>query len=185
MRVSVFGVGYVGCVTAACLAREGHDVIGVDVDPFKVRALNEGRSPFFEPGLSELVSQVVAEGRLRATADHAEAVNNSDVALVCVGTPTNSNGSIRLDYLKHAFTSIGKELRNRNDYFVVALRSTVLPTAIEEELIPLLEQQSGQRVGGERLGFVYNPEFLREGVALKDFQDAPWTIIGSSDSRRG
>ena len=183
MRVSVFGVGYVGCVTAACLAREGHDVIGVDVDPFKVRALNEGRSPFFEPGLSELVSQVVAEGRLRATADHAEAVNNSDIALVCVGTPTNSNGSIRLDYLKHAFTSIGKELRNRNGYFVVALRSTVLPTAIEEELIPLLEQQSGQRVGGERLGFVYNPEFLREGVALKDFHDAPWTIIGSSDSR--
>src|SRR5271155_4705916 len=108
MKVSVFGVGYVGCVTAACLAREGHHVIGVDVNPIKVRALNEGRAPFFEPGLGELVAQVRAEGRLRATTDHADAVSNSDLALICVGTPTNSNGSIRMDYLKHVFTSINK-----------------------------------------------------------------------------
>ncbi len=184
MRISVFGVGYVGCVTAACLAREGHEVIGTDVDPFKVEALNSGRAPFFEPGLTELVGEMVAAGRLSATADHAYAVQNSDIALVCVGTPTNSNGSIRLDYLQHVFTSIAKELRKKDDYYVVGLRSTVLPTAIEDELIPLLEKHSGRSVKG-KVGFVYNPEFLREGVALKDFHDAPWTIIGSSDSRAG
>ncbi len=184
MKVSVFGVGYVGCVTAACLAREGHEVIGADVDPYKVAALNEGRAPFFEPGLSELVAEMVAAGRLRATADHAYAVEHSDIALICVGTPTNSNGSIRLDYLRHVFASIAKELRKKDDYYVVALRSTVLPTAIEEELIPLLEEHSGKSVR-EEIGFVYNPEFLREGVALKDFHDAPWTIIGSSDARAG
>jgi GDP-mannose 6-dehydrogenase len=184
MRVSVFGVGYVGCVTAACLAREGHEVIGADVDPYKVAALNEGRAPFFEPGLSELVSEMVAAGRLRATGDHAYAVQHSDIALICVGTPTNSNGSIRLDYLRHVFTSIAKELKKKDDYYVVALRSTVLPTAIEEELIPLLEEHSGKSVK-QQVGFVYNPEFLREGVALKDFHDAPWTIIGSSDTKAG
>ncbi len=116
--------------------------------------------------------------------DHAYAVQNSDIALICVGTPTNSNGSIRLDYLQHVFTSIAKELRKKDDYYVVGLRSTVLPTAIEDELIPLLEKHSGKSVKG-KVGFVYNPEFLREGVALQDFHDAPWTIIGSSDSRAG
>ena len=182
MRVSVFGVGYVGCVSAACLAREGHEVIGVDVDAFKVRAINEGRAPFFEPGLSELVGEMVAAGRLRATVDHADAVHGTDVALICVGTPTRSDGSTRLDYLLQVFTSVAKQLRTKDEYFVVALRSTVLPTAFEDELIPLLEQNSGKYVGTD-IGFVYNPEFLREGVALKDFQDAPWTIVGSCDSR--
>jgi GDP-mannose 6-dehydrogenase len=172
----------VGCVSAACLAREGHEVIGVDVDAFKVRAINEGRAPFFEPGLSELVGEMVAAGRLRATVDHADAVHSSDVALICVGTPTRSDGSTRLDYLLQVFTSVAKQLRTKDEYFVVALRSTVLPTAFEDELIPLLEQNSGKSVGTD-IGFVYNPEFLREGVALKDFQDAPWTIVGSCDSR--
>jgi len=172
----------VGCVSAACLAREGHEVIGVDVDAFKVRAINEGRAPFFEPGLSELVGEMVAAGRLRATVDHADAVHGTDVALICVGTPTRSDGSTRLDYLLQVFTSVAKQLRTKDEYFVVALRSTVLPTAFEDELIPLLEQNSGKYVGTD-IGFVYNPEFLREGVALKDFQDAPWTIVGSCDSR--
>lgn len=184
MRVSVFGVGYVGCVTAACLAREGHDVIGVDTDAYKVSAINEGRAPFFEPGLSELVGEMVSAGRLRATVDHADAVHSSDVALICVGTPTRSDGSTRLDALRQVFTSIAKQLRAKDEYFVLALRSTVLPTACDEELIPLLERYSGKSAGGQ-VGFVYNPEFLREGTALKDFKNAPWTIIGSSDSRAG
>ncbi len=184
MRVSVFGVGYVGCVTAACLAREGHDVIGVDVDAFKVKAINQGRSPFFEPGLTELIGEMVAAGKLRATVDDAEAVHNSDVALVCVGTPTKSDGSTRLDYLQQVFSNIAKQLRTKSGYFVVALRSTVLPTAFTDELIPLLEKNSGKSAGRD-FGFAYNPEFLREGVALKDFHDAPWTIIGSSDERAG
>lgn len=184
MRVSVFGVGYIGCVTAACLAREGHDVIGVDVDSFKVRSIMEGRSPFFEPGLDELIREMVLERRLRATTNHSDAIHNSDIALICVGTPTNSDGSIRLDYLKHVFTNIAQDLRTLNRYFVLCLRSTVLPTALMEELIPLIELHSLKSVE-ENLGFVYNPEFLREGLALKDFHDAPWTIIGATDQRAG
>jgi GDP-mannose 6-dehydrogenase len=182
MKVSVFGMGYVGCVSAACLAREGHHVIGVDVDPFKTSAVNQGRAPFFEPGLNELVAEMVSAGRLRATTDAAGAVADSDVALICVGTPTNTNGQIRLEYLRRVFADISKELRNKQEYFVIALRSTVLPPAIEEELIPLLEQYSGKKVGAD-VGFVYNPEFLREGEALRDFLEPPWTIIGSRDSR--
>lgn len=184
MKISVFGVGYVGCVSAACLARAGHEVIGADVDPFKVTAINEGRAPFFEPGLSELIREMVAAGRLRATTDQADAVHNSDVALICVGTPTKSNGSIRLDYLRKVFVDIGAELKAKNSHFVVALRSTVLPTAIEEHLIPLLAQYSGKRVSDE-ISFVCNPEFLREGTALRDFEDPPVTIIGSLESQGG
>lgn len=184
MKISVFGIGYVGCVTAACLAREGHDVVGVDVDPFKVQCVNDGKAPFFESGLTELVSEVVNNRRLRATRDHADAVRDSEIAIVCVGTPTTSSGAIQLDHVKRAIASIGKELQKKSTYFVVALRSTVLPAAIEEELIPHLERHAGRRIG-EELGVVCNPEFLREGVALKDFRDPPWTIIGSQDCRAG
>ncbi len=182
MRVSIFGVGYVGCVTAACLAREGHEVIGVDVDRFKVESINEGRSPFFEPGLDDLVREMVSAGRLRATDDHADAVCNSDIALICVGTPANSSGTTRLDYLRHVLINVADEIRRLNRYYVVAVRSTVLPTAFEEELIPLLERHSSKAIGSQ-LGLVYNPEFLREGVALKDFQEPPFTIIGSCDTK--
>lgn len=178
MRVSVFGIGYVGCVSAACLARNGHNVIGVDVDPRKVAALNEGRAPFFEPGLGELIAAMVANGRLRATEDQAYAIRNSDIALICVGTPTNSNGTIRLDYLRHALIGIARELKTKTVHFVVALRSTVLPPLIEQELIPLLARHSGKRIH-EQVSFVCNPEFLREGTALRDFEEPPLTVIGS------
>jgi GDP-mannose 6-dehydrogenase len=184
MKVSVFGVGYVGCVTAACLAHEGHQVIGVDVDPLKIQSINEGRSPFFEPGLDDLLREEVRTGRLQATVNQGEAVRNSDLALICVGTPTNPEGTIRLDYLRRVVTTIAQELQQSNRYYVVALRSTVLPNAIENELVPLLERNSFKSVG-EQIGFVYNPEFLREGMALKDFHDAPWTIIGASDAKAG
>lgn len=180
MKASVFGIGYVGCVTAACLAKAGHDVIGVDRDSVKVAAVNNGYAPFAEPGLTELLAEVVAAGRLRATTDQAEAVRNSDVALICVGTPTDIDGSTRIDQLLKVFSAIGTELRDRTDYFVVALRSTVLPPIVVNDLLPLLESESGKIVGDE-IGFVYNPEFLREGVALEDFYSAPWTIIGASD----
>lgn len=184
MRVAIFGVGYVGCVSAACLAMAGHDVIGVDVDPYKVQTINEGISPFFEPGLDELIREMVAAGKLRATTSHAEAVKESEIGIVCVGTPTQPNGSTRMDYLRHVMASIGDELRKKDGYFVLALRSTVLAKAIEQDLLPLLEGHSGKSLG-DKLGFVYNPEFLREGAALKDFRDAPWTIIGSSDRKAG
>ena len=119
MRVSVFGVGYEGCVTAACLAREGREVVGVDTDAFKMCGIDDDRAPFFEPGLSELVGEMVAAGRLRATVDHADAVHSGDVALICVGPPTSSDGSTRLDYLRQVFTSIAKQLHRKDDYFVV------------------------------------------------------------------
>ena len=181
MKTSVFGLGYVGCVTAACLAEMGHEVIGVDIDPVKINALQEGRAPFFEPGLSELVGNMVAAGRLQATTDDRSAVQHSDIALICVGTPATSNGFVQLNYLKNVLHNIGRELRQRDRYYVVALRSTVLPSSISQELIPILEACSGKSVG-KQIGFVCNPEFLREGSALKDFRDAPWTIIGTSDS---
>ena len=181
MKVSVFGVGYVGCVSAACLARNGHEVIGVDVDSFKVAEINAGRSPFVEPGLNELISEMVGTGRLRATTDQADAIRNTDVAMVCVGTPTNSNGSVRLDYLRHVLADIGQELKKKSGHFVVVLRSTVLPSAIEEQLIPLLVQSSGKSLGDE-ISFVCNPEFLREGSALHDFEEPPLTVVGSLDS---
>ncbi len=184
MKVSVFGIGYVGCVSAACLARAGHEVIGVDVDPVKVSTINEGRASVLEPGLNELVGEMVAAGRLRATVDHAEAVRESETSLICVGTPPQSNGFIRLDYLTNVFASIGKALQQKEEFHVVALRSTVLPTAIQEEVIPVLEKYSAKYVGKE-IGFAYNPEFLREGSALSDFEHAPWTIVGCWDARAG
>lgn len=181
MKVSIFGVGYVGCVSAACLAKNGHEVIGVDVDSFKVAEINAGRSPFVEPGLNELIREMVGTGRLRATTDQADAIYNTDVAMVCVGTPTSPNGSVRLDYLQHVFADIGKELKKKSGHFVVVLRSTVLPSAIEERLIPLLVQSSGKRLGHD-MSFVCNPEFLREGTALHDFEEPPLTVVGSLDS---
>jgi GDP-mannose 6-dehydrogenase len=184
MRISVFGLGYVGCVTAACLAELGHEVIGVEVDPLKVDSINRGSSPFYEAGLTDLISKNVNAGSLRATLFDANAVAESDLALICVGTPSNSDGSVNLDSLLSVFRSIGEQLRERNSYFVVALRSTVLPNLVEDQLIPALEKSSGKKIG-EDLGFVCNPEFLREGCAIEDFSEPPLTLIGESDRKAG
>jgi GDP-mannose 6-dehydrogenase len=184
MRVSVFGLGYVGCVTAACLAELGHAVVGVEVDPLKVDCINRGTSPFYETGLADIISKNVNVGRLKATLDDAAALEESDVALICVGTPSNSDGSVNLDNLLSVFHSIGAHLRERNSYLVVALRSTVLPHLVESELIPLLEKSSGKQIG-ENFGFVCNPEFLREGSAIEDFYETPLTLIGENDPKAG
>jgi GDP-mannose 6-dehydrogenase len=184
MRVSVFGLGYVGCVTAACLAESGHQVVGVDVDPLKVDSINRGIAPFYERGLSDLVAENVAAGRLIAVLGEADAVRDSDVALICVGTPSNQDGSVNLDHLKSVFRSIGEQLRDRDSYFVVALRSTVLPHLVDEELLPLLEKSSGKKIGNS-IGFVCNPEFLREGSAIEDFYETPLTLIGERDPKAG
>jgi GDP-mannose 6-dehydrogenase len=184
MRVSVFGLGYVGCVTAACLAELGYQVIGVEIDPLKVDCINRGTSPFYEAGLAEIISKNVNAGRLKATLDDAVAFEESDVALICVGTPSNSAGSVNLDHLLSVFRSIGTHLRDRNSYFVVALRSTVLPHLMESDLVPVLEKSSGKKIG-ENLGFVCNPEFLREGSAIEDFYETPLTLIGENDPKAG
>jgi len=184
MKVSVFGLGYVGCVTATCLADSGHNVIGVDVDQVKVDSINHGSAPFYEPGLADLVAENRKAGRLRAVLGDSDSLNDSDVALICVGTPSDRDGSVNLDYLRGVFHSIGTQLQRRDSYFVVALRSTVLPHLVESELLPILEEASCRQIGPS-LGFVCNPEFLREGSAIEDFYEAPLTLIGESSSKAG
>jgi GDP-mannose 6-dehydrogenase len=177
MNVSVFGLGYVGCVSAACLAQDGHTVVGVDVDERKVSAIMDGRAPFYEPDLERLLREARAQGRLTATTCEVEAIDATDVALICVGTPSERSGEIKLAAVHGVITSIGMALRNRKAPFAVVLRSTVLPHVAEQEIIPLLERAAGKSLGDE-LQFCYNPEFLREGTAIRDFYEAPMIVAG-------
>ena len=177
MRVSVFGLGYVGCVSAAAFADDGHEVVGVDVIRDKVEAVNAGRSPIVEPGLGELLQQGVREKRLRATTSTADAVNSTDLSLVCVGTPSRRNGSLDLTYLTRVCEEIGTVLRDKPSYHVVVIRSTVLPGTTHGTVIPALERTSGKKYG-EGFGVSVNPEFLREGTAIKDFRQPPLTLVG-------
>jgi GDP-mannose 6-dehydrogenase len=177
MHVSVFGLGYVGCVSAASFAGDGHDVIGVDVNADKVASINNRRSPIVEPGLGELLERVAAEGRLRATTDTREAVHHTDVSLLCVGTPSRKNGSLDLLYLERVSEEVGRALRDKQAYHVVVVRSTVLPGTTHELVIPTLERASGKKYG-DGFGVSVNPEFLREGTALSDFRKPPLTLVG-------
>jgi GDP-mannose 6-dehydrogenase len=177
MKVSVFGLGYVGSVSAASFAADGHEVIGVDVNPDKVASINAGRSPIVEPGLDDLLARSVAEGRLRATTDTADAIRSSEVSLLCVGTPSRRNGSLDLTYLERVCEQIGRELGQKSGYHVVVVRSTVLPGTTHGMVIPALERESGKKYG-EGFGVSVNPEFLREGTALKDFRKPPLTLVG-------
>jgi GDP-mannose 6-dehydrogenase len=177
MKVSVFGLGYVGSVSAASFAADGHEVVGVDVNADKAAAINEGRSPIVEPGLDELLARGVAAGRIRATIDAVDAVASTEVSLVCVGTPSRKNGSLDLTYLERASEQIGAALREKSTYHVVVVRSTVLPGTTHGVIIPALERTSGKKYG-EGFGVSVNPEFLREGTALKDFRKPPLTLVG-------
>jgi GDP-mannose 6-dehydrogenase len=177
MRVSVFGLGYVGSVSAAAFAADGHQVVGVDINPDKVAALNAGRSPIVEPGLDAMIAKGMADGCLRATTSTEEAVAASEVSLLCVGTPSRRNGSLDLTYLERVAADVGAALQGKASYHVVVVRSTVLPGTTNERVIPLLEQTSGKTYG-EGFGVSVNPEFLREGSALKDFRKPPMTLVG-------
>jgi GDP-mannose 6-dehydrogenase len=177
MKVSVFGLGYVGCVSAAAFADDGHEVVGVDVIPGKVAAVNEGRSPIVEPGLDELLQRGVSAGRLRATTSTEEAIHATDLSLVCVGTPSRKNGSLDLTYLMRVCEEIGGVLKDKDEYHVVVIRSTVLPGTTHGHVIPTLEAASGKKYG-EGFGVSVNPEFLREGTAIKDFRQPPLTLVG-------
>src|SRR5205085_6912851 len=145
MRVSVFGLGYVGCVSAAAFAADGHTVVGVDVNPDKVAAVNAGHSPIVEPGLDELLARATAEGRLRATTDTAAAIRDTEASLLCVGTPSRRNGSLDLTYLERVCEQIGRELATASHYHVVVVRSTVLPGTTHQVVIPILERESGKK----------------------------------------
>ncbi len=177
MRVSVFGLGYVGSVSAASFAADGHNVIGVDVNPGKVESLNSGRSPIVEPGLDDLIRTTSEGGHLRATTETAEAVHETDLSLLCVGTPSRRNGSLDLSYLERVSEQIGDALREKPAYHVVVVRSTVLPGTTHEVVIPALERRSGKTYGKD-FGVSVNPEFLREGTALADFRQPPLTLVG-------
>jgi GDP-mannose 6-dehydrogenase len=177
MKVSVFGLGYVGSVSAASFAADGHTVVGVDVNPDKVASLNEGRSPIVEKGLDELIRDGAANGSLRATTSTEEAVNATDLSLLCVGTPSRKNGSLDLAYLERVSEQIGEALKRKDGYHVVVVRSTVLPGTTHELVIPTLERASGKRYG-TGFGVTVNPEFLREGTAIQDFRQPPLTLVG-------
>lgn len=178
--LSVFGLGYVGCVSAACLAREGHNVVGVDVNSSKVDLVNRGQPTILEEGIAELVATMHRAGRLRATTDAGEAVRATEVSLVCVGTPSRPNGSLDLTFVERAAEEIGRALRLKAEPHVVVIRSTVLPGTIHDLVIPALERTSAKRAG-EGFTVCSNPEFLREGTSIRDFDDPPFTLIGADD----
>lgn len=179
-QISVFGLGYVGTVTAACLAHKGNQVIGVDLSPAKIEALDGGRSPIVEAGLGDLISACHDAGRLRATTDPTVAVLQTDISFLCVGTPSLRNGKLDLGHLEPVCREIGEILRKKETFHLVVLRSTVLPGTAESIVIPTLERASGKRLGKE-FGVCVNPEFMREGTAVDDFLEPAMTVIGSCD----
>lgn len=179
-RLSIFGLGYVGCVSAACFAKAGHQVIGVDVNPVKIEIINTGKSPIVEEGIAELIGDVVKSGRLRATTDSRQAILDSDLSLVCVGTPSNPNGSLDLRHVEQVCREIGLALRTKAERHTVVIRSTMLPGTVEDRVIPALEETSGKKAVRD-FGICINPEFLREGSSLKDFDAPPFTLIGADD----
>ena len=181
LSVSIFGLGYVGSVSAACFASMGHKVIGVDVSRAKVEMLDSGRTPIIEARMSELVAEAKKRGLLRATTDAAEAVMKSDVSFVCVGTPSLKNGKLDLSHIENVAREIGAAIRQKKAPHVFVLRSTVLPGTTETVVLPILEQESGKKCGQD-FTVCYNPEFMREGSAVADFLNPPYTILGASDS---
>jgi GDP-mannose 6-dehydrogenase len=184
MNISVFGLGYVGSVTAACLAKNGHFVIGVDIKREKVEAINDGESPVFEKGLDELINEVIANGKLKAIVSVKEAIENTDLSLICVGTPSNLDGSINLEHLKRVCCDIGRTLKTKSKFHVVVIRSTILPGTTEGVLLPILEDESGKKVSTD-FGVCINPEFMREGQAIYDFYNPERIVIGATDKNSG
>jgi len=178
MKVSIFGLGYVGAVSAGCLAKSGHQVIGVDTQESKVDHINRGESPIIEEGIGELMTEVVRSGKLRATRSALEAVSVSELSIVCVGTPSAPNGKLDLSYLASVCQDIGAALGAKKTPHTVVVRSTVLPGTMEEQVIPILEGTSRRKLGDGYRVF-YNPEFLREGTAISDFFNPPMTVAGA------
>jgi GDP-mannose 6-dehydrogenase len=181
MKINVYGLGYVGCINATCFAIEGHDVTGIDLDSHKVKIINKGNSPIIEKGLSELIKKAVHKKKLRATVNN---IGTADVSVICVGTPSNENGSQKMDYIKRVCEQVGENIRNNESYHVVNVRSTVLPGTIDDVVIPSLTKFSGKDMGKD-FGVCMNPEFMREGTSLYDYYNPPFTIIGQSDKKSG
>jgi GDP-mannose 6-dehydrogenase len=184
LRISIFGMGYVGTVSAACLAQDGHQVIGVDPVRTKVDLINAGQCPIIEMDIGEIIAETVKNGRLRATDDQEEAVRQTELSFVCVGTPSQANGNLDLSYIRRVCEMIGKALKNKAARHTVVIRSTILPGTMHQIVIPTLEEHSGKKAGVD-FGVCNNPEFLREGSAVKDFNSPPKTVIGEMDRASG
>jgi GDP-mannose 6-dehydrogenase len=184
MKICVLGLGYVGAVSAGLLAKEGHEVIGVDPERAKVELINEGRSPIIEKDLGEIIAEQVAAGRLHAATVVEDAVRHTDLVFVCVGTPSQPNGGIDLRYVKRVCEQIGRTLAYHPGAPVIVFRSTMLPGTMRGIVIPLLERYSGKRAGDE-FGVCINPEFLREGTAVHDYYHPPKTVIGEVNKASG
>lgn len=184
MRISIFGLGYVGAVSAGCLATDGHDVIGVDPNQTKVDLINKGVTPIIEKDIGEMIAKTAALGKLRATTDVREAVMGSDISLICVGTPSMLNGNLDLSYVRRVCEEIGAAMKEKSGFHVVVGRSTMLPGSMRNVVIPTLEQASGKKAAVD-FGVCNNPEFLREGTAVYDYYNPPKTVIGESDPRAG
>jgi GDP-mannose 6-dehydrogenase len=184
LKISIFGLGYVGAVTAGCFAADGHQVLGVDPVPEKVELMNRGQSPIVEAEIGEIVAETARNGRLRATQDPTVAVEDTDLSFVCVGTPSQSNGNLDLRYIRRICEQIGNALRTKSDRHTVVIRSTILPGTMRNVVIPTLQEFSRKRAG-EDFGICNNPEFLREGSAVRDFRSPPKTVIGELDRASG
>jgi GDP-mannose 6-dehydrogenase len=184
MKISVIGLGYVGTVSAGCLAQAGHEVIGVDTAQIKVDLVNAGRAPVIEKDLGEIIARQVAARRLSATTDVAAAIRYTDLALVCVGTPGLSNGGIDLKFVSRVCEQVGAALRTHGGAPAIVVRSTMLPGSMREVVIPALEAHSGKRAGSD-FGVCVNPEFLREGCAVNDYLNPPKTVIGEISPASG
>jgi GDP-mannose 6-dehydrogenase len=178
MRISIFGMGYVGAVSGACLADMGHSVVGVDANSHKVDLINAAKAPIVEADIEKLIRSGVESGRLRATTDPEEAIAASDVSFVSVGTPSAANGSLSLGAIDAVIGQIGRAIRRKREGHAVVVRSTVLPGTTEERIAPRLIEASGRRIG-DGLELCFNPEFLREGSSVSDFREPPMTVVGS------
>ncbi len=181
MKISIFGLGYVGAVSAGCFAELGHEVVGVDPVADKIDLINKGKSPVIERGLDELVANAVRAGKLRATSDAFDAVAGTDVSLICVGTPSRPNGNLDVSYISAVATEIGKAIKSKQASHIVVVRSTVLPGTLRDVVIPALESASGLKAGSDFF-VANNPEFLRESTAVDDFYHPPKTVIGADNS---
>jgi len=184
LKISVLGLGYVGTVSAGCLAKYGHEVVGVDPVRTKVDLINNGQSPIIEADIGEILSAASRNGRLKATDDVAEAVATTDISFVCVGTPSQANGNLDLGSIRRVCEEIGRALRSKTGRHVVVIRSTVVPGTMRDIVLPALEEASGKKAGPD-FGVCHNPEFLREGTAVKDFDFPPQTVIGELDKQSG
>ena len=184
MNISIFGLGYVGTVSAGCLAKNDHKVIGVDPNQTKVDLINQGKSPVIEKDIGDIIKEAVIKNKLRATVDVKDAVSCSEISLICVGTPSQDNGNLDLKYVESVCQEIGNILRDKNEFHIVVARSTMLPGSMVNTVIPILENSSG-KIAGKDFGVCNNPEFLREGAAVYDFYNPPKTVIGESDEKSG